>query len=201
MRNTPQTKAIIGAVVLILVIGTLSLPSIVNFFAPAVTTVEQEPTRLDKPIADPLRKKNDEKAVARRFSEEAEEPRPAGARSLVKPLPRSASPASTARPVLSPAPTSRLQLEEHGPTLEEELLFPSLAEQDAEEQYLQEVEAMEEVLQQNFDPTAVPRELTAEEVAAIEAEIQESILQEEALQPMQDFQPEEYGDESMLLER
>jgi len=86
--------------------------------------------------------------------------------------------------------------------LEEELLFPSLAEQDAEEQYLQEVEAMEEVLQQDFDPTAVPLDLTAEEVAAIEAEIQESILQEEALQPMlQDLYPGGEGDEIMPLER
>jgi len=201
MPKTLQTQVLIGVIVLILVIGALSLPSIVNFFAPAVPTVEQGPTRLDEPLAGPAGKKENEKAVARRPLEDAENPRLSRAPSVITPLPRSTTPASSAKPAPFPAPTSWLQMEEHDPVLEEGLLFPSLAEHYAEEQYLQEVEAMEEVLQQDFDPTAVPRELTAEEVAAIEAEIQESILQEEALQPMQDFQPEEYGDESMLLER
>ena len=85
-------------------------------------------------------------------------------------------------------------MEEQDPTLEEEGVSPSLAEQYAQEQYLQEVAAMEEMLQRKFDPTAAPPSLTAEQMAAVEEEIQESILQEEALpQMLQDIQPDGYG--------
>ncbi len=41
---------------------------------------------------------------------------------------------------------------------------------------------MEDMLQREFDPTVAPLDLTAEQLAAVEEEIQESILQEESLQ-------------------
>jgi len=93
-------------------------------------------------------------------------------------------------------------MNEQDPTLEEEIVSSSWEEQAAQEQYLQEVEAMEERLQRDFDPTAVPQDLTAEEVAAIEEEMQERILQEQALQQtLKGVQPDGYGDESVVPER
>lgn len=53
---------------------------------------------------------------------------------------------------------------------------------------------MEDMLQREFDPTVAPLDLTAEQLAAVEEEIQESILQEEALpQQLHDIQPDGYG--------
>jgi hypothetical protein len=194
MPKTLRTQVIRGLVVLILlilVIGTLSFLKISNFFAPTVTTVEQGPTRLGEPVADPLSKREDEKAITRRFSEDADKSPPSESRSMVNPLPRSPLPASTASPAPYPTPYDGLQVEEQDLTLEEEVLLPSWEEQAAQAQYLHDVAAMEEILQREFDPTAATPNLTAEQVAAIEEEIREGILQEEALQPLlEDLQPE-----------
>ena len=92
--------------------------------------------------------------------------------------------------------------EEQDSTLEEEVLSPSWEEQYAQEQYLQEVAATEEMLQRKFDPTVAAPHLTAKQVAAIEEEIQERVLQEESLQQvLQDTQPDGYGVELTLPER
>jgi hypothetical protein len=197
MPKTPQTKGIIiERMIFLVVIGALSLPQIVSFFAPPVTKVEQNSPCLDEHRAEPPKKKESEKVVAPRSLEDAENLRPSRVRSSANPLPRDASPTRNASTARYTAP--RLPMDEQDPTLEEEIESPSWEEQEAQEQYLQEVEAMEEMLQRDFDPTAVPPQLTAEQVAAVEEEIQERILQEESLQPMlQDIQSEEYGNESM----
>ncbi len=181
MPKTPRTQAIIGFVVLILVIGALSFSQILNIFAPAVTTVEQGPTRLEEHVAVPPGKTDEKKMAARRSSENVENPRSSEARSVVNPLPHVASPTSSANPAPYTALHNRVQVEELDPTLEEEGGALSVEDQHAQEQYLQEVAAVEEMLQREFDPTAAPRELTVAEVMAIEEEIQESILQEESL--------------------
>ena len=201
MPKTLQTKGtIIERVVFLLVIGALSLPQIVRFFAPPVTKVEQISPCLDEHKAEPPRKKESEKVVAPRSSEDAENLRLSRVRSLANPLPRDASPTSNANTARYIAP--RLPMNEQDPTLEEEIVSSSWEEQAAQEQYLQEVEAMEERLQRGFDPTAVPQDLTAEEVAAIEEEMQERILQEQALQQtLKGVQPDGYGDESVVPER
>jgi hypothetical protein len=192
MPKTLRTQVIRGLIVLILVIGTLSFLKISNFFAPTVTTVEQGPTRLGEPVVDPLSTRDDEKVITRRFSEDADKSPPSESRSMVNPL-RSSLPASTASP--APYPTSYDTLQDL--TLGEEILFPSWEEQAAQAQYLHDVAAMEELLQQEFDPTAATPNLTVEQVAAIEEEIRESILQEEALQPLlEDLQPDGYGIEN-----
>jgi hypothetical protein len=188
----------IERVVFLLVIGALALPQIVRFFAPPVTKVEQISPCLDEHRADPARKKENEKVAAPRSSEDGENLRPSS--SSAHPLPREASPTRNAKTARSTAP--RLPMEEQAPRLEAEIESRSWEEQEAQEQYLQEVEAMEERLQRDFDATAGPPDLTAEEVAAIEVEIQERILQEQALQPtLQDIRPDGYGDESVVPER
>jgi hypothetical protein len=181
MPKTPRTQAIIGFVVLILAIGALSFSWILNVFAPAVITVEQGPARLEEHVADPPGKTDEKKMAARRSSENAEKPRPSETRSVANPLPHGSSPTSNASPAPYTALHNRVQVEELDPTLEEEGGALSEEEQYAQEQYLQEVAAMEEILQREFDPTAVPQELTAAEVMAMEEELQESILQEESL--------------------
>ena len=63
-----------------------------------------------------------------------------------------------------------------------------------QEQYLQQVAALEDRLQRDFDPTVAPPHLTAAQLAAVEEEIQESLLQEESRQQMlPDIQPDGYG--------
>ena len=202
MPKIPQTQVTIGFVVFILVIGALSFSWIFRFFAPVGTNVKQGPTRLEENVADPRGKTDEKKLVARRSSENAEKPRPSEARSVANPLPHGSSPTSNASPAPSTALHNRLQVEEQDPTLEEEEGALSVEEQYAQEQYLQEVATMEEILQREFDPTAVPLDLTTEEVAAIEEEIQESILQEEFLQQqLQDIHPDEDGVENTPPER
>jgi hypothetical protein len=201
-RNSQAKVTNIERAVFLLVIGALALPHIVNFFAPTVTKVEQSPPCQDERKATPLRKNGNDKVVERGTSEDAENLRPARARALAPPLPRGASSTNGASPALLVAPDHRLQTDEQDPTLGEEVGSLSWEEQEAQAQYLQEIEAMEEMLQREFDPTAVPQDLTAEEVAAIEAEMQESILREEALQPMpQDLLPDGYEGEIMSPER
>lgn len=54
-----------------------------------------------------------------------------------------------------------------------------------------------EILRREFDPTAATPNLTAEQVTAIEEEIREGTLQEDALQPLlEDLQPDGYGIEN-----
>lgn len=182
MPKTPRTQAIIGFVVLILVIGARSFSQILNIFAPAVTTVEQGPTRLEEHVAVPSGHVDEQRVAVRSSSGDAEKPRPSEARPATKPLPHVASLTSNASPAPSIALHNMVQVEELDPTLEEEGEVFSAEEQHAQEQYLQEVAAVEEMLQREFDPTAVPQDMTAAEVAAIEEEIQESILQGESLQ-------------------
>jgi hypothetical protein len=191
MPKTLQSKGtIIERIAFLLVIGALSLPQIVSFFAPPVTKVEQSSPCLDEHRAEPPRKRENEKVAVPRSSEDAENLRSPRVRSSANPVPCDASPTSNASTARYTAP--RLPMSEQDPTLEEEIVSPSWEEQAAQEQYLQEVEAMEEMLQRDFDPTAVPQDLTAEEVAAIEEEMQERILQEETLpQVLQDVQPEQ----------
>jgi len=190
-RRTQVSRGLVVLILLILVIGVLALSQLVNFFAPAVTTVEHGPTRLSEHVVDPLSKRADEQVVTHRFSEDADKSRSSESRAMTKPVPRSPLPASTTSPAPYPAPYDRVQVEEQNPTFAEEGVFPSLEEQYAQEQYLHDVAAMEEILQREFDPTAAAPNLTAEEVAAIEEEIRESILQEDSLQSLlEDLQPE-----------
>jgi hypothetical protein len=152
-------------------------------------------------VAVPPEKKEEKKLVERRSSESAKKPHLSEARSMAT-LPLHGSlPTSNTGPASSITFHNRLQVEEHDPTLEEEGGALSVEEQYVQEQYLQEVAAREEMLQREFDPTAVPLDLTAEEVAAIEEEIQESILQKESFLQLQDIQPNEYGVENTPPER
>ena len=178
MPKTPQTAAIIGAILFTLMIGAHSLPQIVSFFAPPPSGIEQGPLPQDQHIGNvPLKKGN---------------PYASETYSLAKPLPRGTAPAVNTNSALSAAPTNVLQMEEQDPTLDEEEVPLSLEEQYAREQYLQETEAQEEMLQRDFDPTVAQQHLTAEQAAAAEEEIQEEILQEEAPSPLlQDIQPDE----------
>src|SRR5215471_5697431 len=180
MPKTRQTKAtLIERVVFLSVIGALALPKITNFFVQTVSELERNPPCLDEHRAEPLIKKN-EQVGTRRSSEKAETLRPAKSRALAPSLPRRASSPIDATTALSVTPPHRLQIAGQDLTLGEEGRSRPWKKQNAQEQYFQEIATMEEMLRLDFDPTAVPQDLTAEEVAAIEAEMQEKILQEEA---------------------
>jgi hypothetical protein len=179
MPKTPQTQVTLGLVVLILVIAALSFSWISHFFTPIETNVKQGPTRVKAHVAVPPEEKDEKKMTAQRSSENVEKPRPSEARAVTNPLPHDALPTSNASPAPPTVLYNRLQVEEQDLTLKEVGGTLSAEEQYVQEQYLQEVAATEEILHREFAPTAVPLDLTAEEVAAIEAEIQESILQEE----------------------
>src|SRR2546428_11982072 len=93
MPKTLQSKGtIIERIAFLLVIGALSLPQIVSFFAPPVTKVEQISPCLDEHRAEPPRKKESEEVAAPRSSENAENLRLSRVRSSANPLPRDASP-------------------------------------------------------------------------------------------------------------